>query len=186
MHRTQDVSVTAPKEKVISFSDLKFEEVLASIGLAIIVLAVSWGVVTRYVLAQPANWTGEVAGIAFTWTAFVGAAAVFARGEHISIDLLLHYLPEPLRSFTQLVADVIVFAALAVVAFLAIRFSIATLDVPTTILRVPETVIYSGAAVGFSLMAIRHAIFVAQLWRAGSPLQVSKAHGLLEKAGGIE
>jgi TRAP-type C4-dicarboxylate transport system permease small subunit len=165
MEMAQKVLPQVPIEKEIFFSELALEEIFAAIGMIVIVLSVSWGVITRYILTQPAEWTGEVAGIAFTWTVFVGAAAVFKRGEHISIDLLLAHAPRPLQVVMQLLADLIVFVTLATVAVLAIRFSIGTIDVPTTILRVPQSVSYSGAAVGFTLMALRHGIFMIRRLR---------------------
>ena len=39
--------------------------VVAAVALAAVVLAVSWGVITRYVTAQPAAWASEVATLAF-------------------------------------------------------------------------------------------------------------------------
>ncbi|WP_050468406.1 TRAP transporter small permease [Herbaspirillum chlorophenolicum] len=164
------VNADSPPEKEIRFSDLSLEEIVAGIGLIIIVLSVTWGVVTRYLLAQPAAWSGEVAGIAFAWTVFVGAAAVFKRGEHISIDLAIEYLPAAPRRLLQLLVDIFVFLTLAAVAGLALKFSIATIDAPTTILRIPQSVTYSGAAVGFMLMTIRHTMFaVRRLRQPGEP-----------------
>ena len=43
----------------------QFEEIVACIALAAVVLAVTWGVVTRYITAQPAAWASEVATLAF-------------------------------------------------------------------------------------------------------------------------
>ena len=62
------------------------EEVIAGAALLVVVLAVCWGVLTRYVTAQPAAWSGEVAGMGFAWLVFLGAAAGFKRGLHVSID----------------------------------------------------------------------------------------------------
>ncbi|CAM5217426.1 hypothetical protein CDEF62S_04089 [Castellaniella defragrans] len=62
-------------EAVIScvrFRDLYFEEYVAAFALLIVVAAVSWGVMTRYVSHTPSIWTGEVARIAFAWTVFCG------------------------------------------------------------------------------------------------------------------
>jgi len=134
------------------------EDVIAGLALAVIVASVAWGVITRYLLAQPASWTVETAAIAFAWLVFVGAAAAFKRNEHIAIDLVVNLLPGKLQRWARGIADGVVLAILLAVAYLATRFSIATLDAPTTILRLPQSVIYAGAAAGFLLMSLRHGV----------------------------
>lgn len=138
------------------------EEILAAIALLIVIASVSWGVLTRYVLERPANWTSELASICFAWSVFLGAAAAFARAENISIDAFINLLPEAVRRGVRLAADLFVLAVLLVVAFLATRFTLSTMDIPTTVLRVPQACLYAGAAVGFVLMSVRHAVVMTR------------------------
>lgn len=156
-----------PDEHSIPWSALYAEEYLAAAGMLVIVGSVIWGVITRYLLATSADWVTEMAAIAFAWTVFVGAAAVFARGEHSAVDLFVSACPPGLRRIVQLAADVIVLATLAVIAIIAIRFTIATADVPTTVMRIPQSIVYGAAAVGFSLMALRHGLFAVRRFRGG-------------------
>lgn len=137
------------------------EEILAAIALAVVIASVSWGVLTRYILERPANWTSELASICFAWSVFLGAAAAFARSENISIDAFINLLPDVLRRGVRIAADLFVLAVLVLVAFLAARFTLSTMDVPTTVLRVPQAFLYAGAAVGFILMSVRHAVAMA-------------------------
>jgi TRAP-type C4-dicarboxylate transport system permease small subunit len=51
-------------------------------------LAVFLSVVFRHFLAQPLTWSEEFSRIMLIWTVFIGAAAVFIRGEHIAVDFL--------------------------------------------------------------------------------------------------
>ena len=153
----------------IGFSDLTFEEVLAAVAIVIIVASITWGVATRYVTATPAAWTTEVAAIAFSWAVFVGAAAAFKRGEHITFDMHVSDWSVWARQSVQLISDAVVFATLLVVAVLSTNFTISTWDVPSTVLRLPQGLIYGGAAVGFSLMTLRHTIAaVGRLRRGGA------------------
>lgn len=144
----------------LGFKDLCLEEIIGGAMMLIIVLSVAWGVVTRYLLGQPADWTSEAAAIAFAWVVFISAAAVFGRGEHSAVDALLVKLPAPLCWLLQCVADFVTFSTLAIVAWLAIGFARSTMDVPTTVLHLPQSVTYSAAAIGFTLMALRHLLFV--------------------------
>jgi len=152
-------SDAAAEEHIIPWSVLYAEEYIAAAGMLIIVGSVVWGVVTRYLLAEPAEWVTEMSAIAFAWTVFIGAAAVFARGEHSAVDLFTAMCPPHLRRVIQALADIAVLATLAAVAFIAIRFTIATTDVATNMLRLPQSTIYGAAATGFSLMAVRHSLF---------------------------
>lgn len=139
------------------FAELMVEEVLATIALGIVILAVTWGVMTRYITSTPASWSGELASIAFAWAVFLGAAAAFGRAGHIAIDSFLFLVPQRAAYWMKVVAAAVTFATLLIVTFLAIRFTVSTTDAPTTILRWPQAVVYAAAAVGFGSMTIRHA-----------------------------
>ena len=70
-----------------------FEQVVMSVALVVLLGAISWGVLSRYVVATPATWVEEVASISFAWLIFVGAAEVHRRWQHVSVDLLTSLLP---------------------------------------------------------------------------------------------
>lgn len=167
----QSIKPVESSEPRVSFSNLSFEEIVSSIALIIIVLSVTWGVITRYILAQPAAWTGEVATILFAWVVFIGAAAVFKKGEHISIDMLLTMLPPKVHVWVQAIVDITVLAVLGTMSFLTIEYALSAIDVPTTILRIPETSIYGGVALGFVLMTVRQAIFLVRRIRQSGETQ---------------
>ena len=52
------------------------EEIIACTALVIVVAAVCWGVLSRYVTAQPAPWAGEVAQMGFAWVVFIAIKAI--------------------------------------------------------------------------------------------------------------
>jgi TRAP-type C4-dicarboxylate transport system permease small subunit len=56
--------------------------------LATMVLAVTWQVVSRYLLASPSSWTEEVARYLLIWIGMLGAAHAFRNRLHIGLDLL--------------------------------------------------------------------------------------------------
>ena len=57
-----------------------------------VILSVGWGVLTRYITAQPAAWAGEIATLAFAWLVFFGAGACIKYHMHPTIDLLVEPL----------------------------------------------------------------------------------------------
>ena len=151
-----------------------FEEVVAGAALVVVIISTCWGVVTRYITAQPAAWTGEVAGIAFAWLIFVGAAAGFKYGMHVTIDMLVALLPQALRRLLMAAADLLVLAFLAMLLVLAVEFSIDAWDDPTSVLRLPRTVTYASVVVGALCMLLRYGRTAWRRWRgvAGAWLDV--------------
>jgi TRAP-type C4-dicarboxylate transport system permease small subunit len=152
----QNLAAVAAAPDETRFKDLMIEEILATIALAIVVGSVSWGVLTRYVLTTPANWSGELASIGFAWAVFLGSAAAFRRSSHIVIDTFLFIFPPAMARGMQIASALVTLVVLVVMTGLAARFTLSTLHVPTTVLRLPQATIYAAAAVGFGLMALRH------------------------------
>lgn len=142
-----------------------FEEGVAGAALVIVIGTTCWGVVTRYITAQPAAWAAEVAAIAFAWLVFVGAAAGFKYGVHVTIDMLVVLLPEGLRRILMYAADGIVLVFLLAVVVLASEFSVDAWGDPTSVLRLPRTVIYSSVVVGSLCMLVRYAQAARRRWR---------------------
>ena len=140
------------------------EEAIAGAALVVVVLVTCWGVVTRYVTEQPATWAGEVAGIAFAWLVFLGAAAGFKYGMHVAIDMLVVALPVPLRRALMALVDALVLAFLAILFVLAVQFSIDAWSDPTSVLRLPRSVTYVSVVVGSACMAVRYAQAAWRRW----------------------
>lgn len=138
------------------------EEVLACGALLVVVAAVCWGVLTRYITAQPAAWAGEVAGMGFAWLVFLGSAAGFKRGLHVSIDLLTSHLPAPLERGLAFLVQLGILAFAAYVFWLGVGFTIGNLDNPSPVLRVPQSIIYLAVTLGFLSIAIRQAVFLGR------------------------
>lgn len=140
------------------------EEIVASLALVGVVLSTAWGVFTRYVTESPATWTTEIAAVAFCWMVFVGSAAAFKRGMHISIDMLVMALPRGTARAVAIAVDILILGFLVWVTWLAIEFTIESWSTPMPSLRWPYSIHYAGAAIGLLLMALRHAIAARARW----------------------
>lgn len=53
-----------------------------------LVLAVSWQVISRYVLSAPSVWTEELARFLLVWIGVLGASYAYRARVHLAIDLL--------------------------------------------------------------------------------------------------
>ena len=132
------------------------DEAIGAGALLVTVGSVGWGVVTRYVTAQPAVWASEVAAIAFAWLTFFGASACFRHNAHPSIDMLVGRVPAGPQRVVRLAVDLLVAAFLAYFCWLGLEFSIAAWDNPTAVLRLPMTVVYGPITFASLMMLTRH------------------------------
>jgi TRAP-type transport system small permease protein len=134
----------------------QFEEIVACFALAAVVLSVAWGVLTRYVTAQPAAWASEVATLAFAWLVFFGATACIKYKLHPSIDMLVVRMPVPLRAAVRWFNHLLVVGFCVFMAWFGTRFAIDAWDNPSPVLRLPLTWLYGPVALCFGLMALRY------------------------------
>jgi TRAP-type transport system small permease protein len=134
----------------------QFEEIIASIAVAVVVAAVSWGVITRYITAQPAAWASEVATLAFAWVVFFGAAACVKAKLHPTIDMLLVRLPLGWRRVIDGFNHVLILGFCGFMVWFGTRFAIDAWSNPSPVLRLPLTWLYGPVAFCFGLMFIRH------------------------------
>lgn len=68
------------------------EQALAAllVGLmGVMVIDVTWQVLTRFVLANPSSFTEELARFLLMWIGLMGAAYAYRKHSHLSLDLLL-------------------------------------------------------------------------------------------------
>ena len=127
----------------------QFEEIVASTATAVVILSVGWGVVTRYITAQPAAWASEVATLGFAWVVFFGAAACVKYHLHPAIDLLTRRLPSAGQRLVRGFNHVLLFAFYGFMVWFGTRFAVDAWDSPTAVLRLPQTVLYGPVALSF-------------------------------------
>src|SRR3954471_14194068 len=95
-----------------------FEQILMNVSFVILLGALSWGVLSRYVVPTPATWVEEITSISFAWLIFVGAAEVHRRKQHVSVDLLTNLLPLRLQRLLALLIEAFVAGLCFYVAYL--------------------------------------------------------------------
>lgn len=134
----------------------QFEEVVACGALVVVVAAVCWGVVTRYITEQPAAWASEVATLSFAWLVFFGAAACIKYKLHPAIDMLVKHLPAAGQLLVRWFNHALMLGFCAFMAIYGGIFAISSWDNPSPVLRLPMTVLYGPVALCFALMAVRY------------------------------
>lgn len=77
--------------------------------ITLIIVAMSAQVSFRFVLHRPLTNTDEIAQIALTWLTFLGAAWIYRKQGHITVDLIDS--PDPNRAFSRgitVIAEIVV------------------------------------------------------------------------------
>ena len=77
-------------------------ETLTAFSMAVLVIDVTWQVITRFILKNPSNWTEELATFLMIWVGLLGAAVALNRGAHLGIDYFVGKLAVKKRLFTEL------------------------------------------------------------------------------------
>lgn len=131
------------------------EQLVMNVAFIVLLIAIGWGVLSRYVVPTPATWVGEVTGIAFAFLIFVGAAEVHRRAQHVSVDLLTALLPRRAQRVLSLGVDLLVVLLCFYIAYLGARHAYASHGSTTSMLRIPLSVAASGLTLGFAMMGCR-------------------------------
>jgi TRAP-type C4-dicarboxylate transport system permease small subunit len=161
------VSAAAPGARGLAWLVDRFEEIVAATAVAVVVLSVSWGVITRYVTAQPAAWASEIATLGFAWVVFFGSAACVKYRLHPAIDVLVTRLPGGLQRLVRGFNHVLLLSFFGFMVWFGTRFAIDTWDSPSPVLRMPQTWLYGPVAVCSALMAVRYLqVLAGREWAA--------------------
>ena len=131
-----------------------FEEVVAGTLLVLMVLATLLNVVARYLFNSPVPWAEEFSRYAFIWLVFIGAVVCTKQGRHISIDIIVKALPDRIRPFVQILADVATATLMLIIIYYGWILT-ASATQPTSTLKVPQYVIYMIVPLSALLILVR-------------------------------
>jgi TRAP-type transport system small permease protein len=138
------------------------EEVLASALLIFTFAVVALQIVTRFIFRDPLFWTEEAARYAFVWIVALGASAAVTSRTHITMDIISMMLPPRTRLILRLVLDVMVLAALLLLAWYGFFGTLRANNVMSIAIGVPESWLYGALPVFAVLAAVRTALAIAQ------------------------
>ncbi len=135
-----------------------FEEALAGILLALILAIIFLGVLFRYAVSQPFQWSDEIAMGLFIWLIFIGSAVASKRGMHIGIDMLVILLPEGVQRVLRTLVYLLLIITLGSIVFFGWQFANSTWLQYTLNLQIPRFWVHLAAPVG-ALLMLRWTIF---------------------------
>jgi len=138
--------------------------VALAIMMALLVVDVTWQVLTRFILPQPSSFTEEIARFLLIWISLLGGAYAYRLHSHLGFDLIVrnmsHARATLVYRFTCLL--VIIFAVLVLIIgggnLVVITWS---LSQSSPVLNLPMAIVYSVIPFSGLLFIIYAASFFA-------------------------
>ncbi len=133
----------------------KILERLLIVIISVMLIAVIWQVVSRYLLGAPSTLTDEIASFSLIWLGLFGAAYATGKEIHLAIDLIpARTIQKSPALFSGIVTiSVVVFAFFVmVVGGARLCWITYTLDQRSAALEIPLAFIYSAVPVSGSLI----------------------------------
>jgi TRAP-type C4-dicarboxylate transport system permease small subunit len=99
---------------------VKIQMAAGFLGVVLIGIIIPVQVILRYVFNAPLIWPEDVGIGLMIWIAFIGAAVLYQKGQHISVEIFLNYLSERVITGVMLAIDI----AIGVVTAFIIIYSV--------------------------------------------------------------
>jgi TRAP-type C4-dicarboxylate transport system permease small subunit len=121
--------------------------------LAAVVLAVTWQVVSRYLLGDPSGWTQELARFLLVWIGLFGGALAYQRRLHLGLDLLSEKRKSAMTGTVNLCVLLFAVAVLVVGGGALVALTL-ELEQYSPALGLPMAVVYLGLPASGLLLAV--------------------------------
>ncbi len=96
----------------------RFLEAIVTVSMAVLVIDVTWQVITRFILKNPSSWTEELATYLMIWVGLLGAAVALNYRDHLGIDYFVGKLSHLKRLWIDVfVNSCIIFFSIFVMFF---------------------------------------------------------------------
>jgi C4-dicarboxylate transporter DctQ subunit len=89
-------------------------EVLAEVGLAVLLLIVFHEVIVRYVFNSPTLYSVELSEYLLVWVVFMSIAWVLKEDRHVAVTFAVDMMPQKVRQGLRLVTSLLTMAFLGV------------------------------------------------------------------------
>jgi TRAP-type C4-dicarboxylate transport system permease small subunit len=140
-------------------------------------------VATRFAFHSSIRGVQEIVGLFFLYGFFLGAAALYARNEDVSLTFFIRALPTERRALIACVVALIICTSMSVVAYEATFLMIAQATIYSADLQISESFRFAPLALAAASIAATSLIdaWANVIWmRSGSKPSVWKREGVPE------
>lgn len=152
--------------------------VLGASMMTLLVMCVSWQVLSRYVLLRPSTLTDELARFLLIWLVLLGAAICTSAQRHLAIDLLQNALKPKARRILDVYAQAMVGAfavGVMVVGGLRMVATSSNMGEISPALQMPMSYVYVALPFSGTLIFIFCLLNIIEKFTGISPISESVA-----------
>lgn len=145
--------------------------VLVGVAAFAIALLVSYEVLARNFFGSTTGWVNDVSTYLMGFIAFGGAAYALAEGAHVGVDLVVTRVSPVARAVLAWLADVVVLAIVALLAWLSAQFwweAFESGEKSWGLFEVALWIPYSSLALGMFWLLVVHLVEMFDRRRAGA------------------
>jgi len=157
-----------------------FEEYVAALLMGGLLVVLTLQVVARVLNTSAFFFTEEVSRHLFIVMVFFGASGAIRDRSHVSINIVVQFLPAWLRLLVALACNALVLFFLGVLAYWGWRAAVRQWDIPTTTLEMPVGLVYAAIPITAVLMVLRTLKQMAEDVAAGDPARVPAGQPLID------
>ncbi len=131
------------------------EDICLVVMFAIMVAAIFLQVIMRFVFNNSLSWSEELGKFMFVWISWLGISIGERRNEHIKITLVTDRLPFKAQKVVLIIANIVLFAILAVTIYYAVELVFYRMPVNYAGIKISTAWGYLSLVLGCSFMALR-------------------------------
>jgi len=144
-------------KRILKFIDDRFEEVIGTAVLGVVVTLVFLGVVLRLVFTSGLPWQEELSRFGFVFVCYLGASYGMKSDDHIRITFVADALPPGVRKVLRVLTDIVWIGFNVFVVIVSIDYYMRQRDFLglSGILKIPLHYVFLTIPVGFALLTLR-------------------------------
>jgi len=120
----------------------KILKLLGNITLIIIILTITFGIVSRYIFSKPFTWTEELATFLMVNLGYISAAIVTVAKKHIVADFLIKRTPQKLQAVVLFLSKFIAISVLAMISISSYKMLTTVSAYRSAALGLPRQIYY--------------------------------------------
>ncbi len=141
-------------------------ELLAALLVVVEIVILLTGVIFRYALDRPLDWTDELAEMLFLWLVSLGAVIALRRAEHMRMNFLTSRLGPRAQSFLRRLSALCVLIFVGIIVGPGYGYMVQQQAITTPALQIPGSWEIAGELVAFVLLIVCaiHQFFERAIW----------------------
>lgn len=151
----------------IDLSGYTWEDWLTLVFFWLLALTVFYQFFTRYVLADSAAWTEEIARYFLVVVTFLGASMAVRRNSHIHVEFIYRWLPARVSRMLSTAVDALRVAFLGYATWLSLELMPKMSNLNMTVVDLPMSYVYGMVTLGFAMMTFRSVQVSIRHWKRG-------------------